>query len=68
MIRIILYLAFFGLIIYLAIWLKKRYTRLEPKHKKQLIYFVFGSAFRFLKTKWHWIFITIWQVVKRLMR
>jgi len=68
MIWLILILLAFVAVVYLFLWLKSRWDRLSPQHKKQIMFLGMNSLFNFLRLKWQVVLMVIWQILKRFIR
>jgi len=68
MIRLVLYFLAFIVVIYFIIWLKRKWDKLHPNTKKQILFLGMNGLFNFLRLKWQIILIALWQIIKRLMR
>lgn len=65
MLRLIFYIILFILAIYLLLWLKAKWNRLQPQTKKQIVSFGLLGLFRLLKYKWRTILSFLFRLLKK---
>lgn len=68
MIRLVLYAIVLIALIYILLWLKRKWNKLHPNTKKQIMFLGMNGLFNFLRLKWQIILIALWQIIKRFIK